>query len=229
MNQDEIRKNILRLLKEKASLKQTIFQQTTQLFSTFKDQLKLLVKELSDEVGKVDKRVLVEYHDKGPYQCELRVAGDVLIFYMHTNVFEFDKSHAIWKSSYVREDESRSYCGMIMIYNFLSDSFKYNRTTDVGYLIGRVFFNKDSHYFVDGKRQLGFIHNDFLHDEIDEKAVRGIILSAVLYCLEFDLYTPPFETLREVTVNEILEASNQMQIKTGKRLGFRFQAEDLGE
>ena len=55
---------------------------------------------------------------------------------------------------------------MINIYNFLADSFKYNRLNDVGYLVGRVFLNKDLHYFVEGKRQLGFLYNDFVNDKL---------------------------------------------------------------
>jgi len=34
---------------------------------------------------------------------------------------------------------------MISIYNFLSDSFKFNRVNDIGYLIARVFTNKENH------------------------------------------------------------------------------------
>ena len=229
MKNNKVRVKLFKLLKEKASLKQDIFHNTVKTFSEFKSTLKNLATELSKEVTAKDKRVLIEFKDRDPHQCELRVAGDLLIFYMHTNVFEFDKSHPIWKSSYVKEDETRSYCGMIMIYNFLSDSFKYNRTADVGYLVGRIFINKDLHFYVDGKKQLGFLHNDFVSSKIGSAEITSIIESAILYCLEFDLFTPPFDTLKEVTVNEILEASNAMQIKTGKRLGFRFQAEDLGD
>ncbi len=229
MTKNKVKEKIFKLLKEKASLKQDIFGNTVKTFAEFKNILKSLATELSKEVTAKDKRVLIEFKDKDPHQCELRVAGDLLIFYMHTNVFEFDKSHPIWKSSYVKEDESRSYCGMIMVYNFLSDSFKYNRTADVGYLVGRIFINKDLHFYVDGKKQLGFLHNDFVSSNIGTAEITSIIESAILYCLEFDLFTPPFDTLKEVTVNEILEASNAMQIKTGKRLGFRFQAEDLGD
>jgi len=40
----------------------------------------------------VDKRVVIECKDRGEFEVEFRVAGDVLIFHMHTNVFEFDKT-----------------------------------------------------------------------------------------------------------------------------------------
>ena len=33
--------------------------------------------------------VTVEYHDRGEFEFRLKFAGDVLIFMMHTNVFEF--------------------------------------------------------------------------------------------------------------------------------------------
>ncbi|MCC7302312.1 MAG: hypothetical protein IT233_06700 [Bacteroidia bacterium] len=220
---------ILKLLEEKASLKQTIYHNTIEVFDHFKMAIKAMAEEYSKIMVLKDERVIVEYKDRGAHHCEMRVGGDLLIFIMHTNVFEFDRSHPIWKSSYIKKDENRSFCGMIMVYNFLSDSFKYNRSNDVGYLIGRVFINKDKHYFVDGKKQLGFMHNEFFSAPIADAEIRSIIESAVLYCLEFDLYTPPFETFREITVNEMLEASNMMQIKTGKRLGFKFQSEDLGE
>ena len=101
---------------------------------------------------------------------------------MHSNVFEFDKNHGIWKISYVENNDMNSYCGIINIYNFLSDSFKYDRLDDLGYLIGRIFINKDNHYFVEGKRQLGFLYNDFGNAVIDTKAIkRNRSISNTLY------------------------------------------------
>ena len=115
---------------------------------------------------------------------------------------------------------------MINIFNFLSDSFKYNRTNDLGYLVGRVFINKENHYFIEGKRQLGFLYTDFVNATIDKNAIKSIIESTILYCLNFDLFTPPFDSVKELSVSEIQEASNSMNIKTGKRLGFRFQSDN---
>ena len=82
-----------------------------------------------------------EFHDKSEFEAELRFGGDVLIFFMHTNIFEFSRDHEVMKTSYVREDPDRSYCGTILIFNFLADSFHYNRENDLGYLIGRIFIN----------------------------------------------------------------------------------------
>ena len=115
---------------------------------------------------------------------------------------------------------------LIGIYNFLSDSFKYNRTDDLGYLIGRIFINKDKHFFVEGKRQLGFLYNDFGQKKIDSKVIREIIESAILYTLEFDLLVPPYDTMKIVSVAQMKEKINKSKTVTGKRLGFKFYADN---
>lgn len=171
----------------------------------------------------VDKEVTFEYIDKSDFEFQIKFGGDVLVFFMHTNVFDFDKSHNIWNSSYVKEDRMRTYCGMINIYNFLADSFKYNRVDDIGYLVARCFINKDEHYFVEGKRQLGFLYNDFINETINTKKIKNIIESSILYSMEFDLLTPRYETMSTVSVQEINEVTSIIKLKTGKRLGFKFQ------
>jgi hypothetical protein len=219
------RELILKTLKEKSSMKQDVYTNTLHTFSTLKSVAKRMVAELKKDLAAIDKRVIIDYSEKGEFEFELRIAGDLLIFAMHTNVFEFDKSHPLWRNSYIREEHTRSFCGMINIYNFLSDSFKYNRVNDLGYVIGRIFVNRENHYFVEGKRQLGFLYNDFVHAVIDEAAIKAVLESAILYCLNFDLYTPPFDAIKEISVIDMQTATESMQIKTGKRLGFRFQAD----
>jgi hypothetical protein len=225
MEQSTPRELILKSLKEKSSLKQDVYANTLETFMTMKKIAKLMVADLSKTYGAVDKRVTIEYREKGEFEFDLKVAGDLLIFAMHTNIFDFDKNHQVWKSSYLREDLSRSFCGMINIYNFLSDSYKYNRINDLGYLIGRIFVNKEKHYFVEGKRQLGFLYNDFVHAVISEKEIKAILESTILYCVNFDLFAPPFDAYKEISVSDMQSVSESMQVKTGKRLGFRFQAD----
>lgn len=224
--QDEAKQLILDTLKTKACLKQHVFKTTIQIFQDFKHEAEELANELHQEICSVSKDVVVEFIDKGDYEFHIKFGGDILVFFMHTNVFDFEKSHGIWNSSYVKEDELRAYCGMINIYNFLADSFKYNRVNDIGYLVARCFVNKDLHYFVEGKRQLGFLYNDFVNSSIDNNAIRKIIESAILYSMDFDLLTPHYDTMKEVTVYEVIETTNAMNIKTGKRLGFKFQADN---
>lgn len=226
MEKQSSRELILKTLKEKSTMKQDVYDNTYKAFKLMKTVAKELVAEFKGEIAEIDKRVVIEYRDKGEFEFELRVAGDLLIFAMHTNIFDFDKSHQVWKSSYVKEVPTRSFCGIINIYNFLNDSFTYNRMNDLGYVIGRIFVNKENHYFIEGKRQLGFLYNDFVHAVIDAKALKAVLESTILYCLNFDLYTPPFDTMKEVSVSDMQAASESMQIKTGKRLGFRFQMDN---
>lgn len=216
---------ILETLKEKSSAKQDVYYQTIAVFKLLKEVLAELAAEYSKDVKEIDKRLIIEYTDKGEFQAELRVAGDILIFHMHTNVFNFDHSHQIWRTSYVNDNNMRSLCGMISVFNFLSDSFKYKRLNDLGYLIARLFVNRELHYFVEGKRQLGFLYNDFVNNQLDKKALKSVVESSILYSLAFDLYSPPYDQVKTVSVAEILETNSTYQIKTGKRLGFKFQAD----
>ena len=144
---------------------------------------------------------------------------------MHTNVFEFSRDHQVMKSNYIREDKRRSYCGVIRIYNFLADSFAYNRDQDLGYMIGRVFVNNEKHYFIEGKRELGMLYNNFNTSLITSESVQGIVESAIEYTTNFDLLTPPYDEVKLVSVGEMRSDLDKKSMVTGKRLGFRFQAD----
>jgi hypothetical protein len=187
------------------------------------------MEELVFQYNKIEsekaKKIPFVFRDRSEFEAELKFAGDTLVFMMHTNVFEMPRDHEVMKTPYVKEDSDRSYCGIINIFNFLSDSFKYNRINDVGYLIGRIFINKDMHYFIEGKREIGFLYESFTNAKMTKKMALEIIESAVLYTINFDLLTPPYNNIKEVTVQEFRAALDPMQIKTGKRLGFKFQAD----
>ena len=217
---------IIQTLKEKSSLKQDIYRLNLDIFEKFKVILHDVAVKLQTEIHEHDKRILVEYSENSPFSIQIRTAGDVLVFEMHTNVFLFDAQHKIWNLSYVQEEHARAYCGLINIYNFLSDSILHKRVNDVGYLIGRIFINKDSHFMVEGKRQMGFLYNNFSTDVISEERIEAVIQSAILFCLNFDLLMPPYETVQETSFNQITENAQSIKAITGKRLGFRFHFDD---
>ncbi len=222
----EARETIYRLVKEKSVLKQDVYNNTLRVFDEMKTVLAEVVADIKKDFGTTDARVDFHYRDMGDFQAEIKIAGDVLVFYMHTNVFQFDKTHSAWRSSYLKDNDNNSYVGIINVYNFLADSFKYQRVSDMGYLIARIFVNRESHYLVQGKRQLGYLYNDFVNSMLDKQAIRSVVESAVLYTLDFDLYTPPYENLQQVTVEEIQSVTNSASLATGKRMGFRFGLED---
>ena len=224
MGKQETKDLILKTIREKSGCKREVFEITKQTFKGIQEVLHEKCKEMSGEL-KDQKSIRFEFKEKGQHEAHLAIAGDRLIFHMHTNVFKIDPSNALWNSSYLKEDELRGYCGVINIYNFLNDSFTYNRIYDSGYLIARIFVNRENHFFVQGKRQLGFLYNNFTEAKLDKEAISDVLDSAILYTLDFDLFTPPYARVQEVTVNEIQSISNSLSIKTGKRLGFKFQAD----
>jgi hypothetical protein len=123
------------------------------------------------------------------------------------------------------EDPSRSFCGMIMIYNFLTDSFKFQRAADTGSLIARVFVNREGHFCVEGKRQMGFLFNDFGEGVVSAETMRQVVEASILHSIQFDIYTPTFDQMKVITVQEVLDKSMSGLISTGKRLGFKFQSD----
>jgi hypothetical protein len=228
MNQNSVNSSeLLRAFIKKASLKQEIYQKTFNVFRQFKTQAERLITANSEIVNKSKYHLLFEYKERGDFQFELKFGSDILIFMMHTNVFEFPRDHEVMKTDYIRQDKLRSYCGNIMIFNFLADSFKYNRLNDIGYLIGRVFLNREQHYFVEGKKEVGMLYNNFPYSVINQRTIRSIIYSSIMYTINFDLLTPPFDNQKEVTLQEMQTQLDTMSLRTGKRIGFRFQADEL--
>ena len=202
-----------------------MYNSTRESFELFRTTTRQLIEQFQ-QINKTEgKNIRFEFADRGDFEFEVKFAGDVLIFMMHTNVFEFSRDHQVMKSPYIREDTTRSYCGVIHIYNFLADSFLYQRDNDIGYMIGRVFVNADKHYFIEGKRELGMLYNNFNTSLITSESVQSIVESAIEYTTNFDLLTPPYDEVKLVSVGEMRSNFDKKSMVTGKRLGFRFQAD----
>ena len=221
----ELKESLKNLVFDKSDLKQQVFRATKETFELFRETTRELMSLFQEQHSKEGRNVHFEFTDHGDFEFEVKFAGDVLVFVMHTNVFEFSRDHQVMKSNYIREDKRRSYCGVIRIYNFLADSFVYNRDQDLGYMIGRVFVNNEKHYFIEGKRELGMLYNNFNTSLITSESVQGIVESAIEYTTNFDLLTPPYDEVKLVSVGEMRSDLDKKSMVTGKRLGFRFQAD----
>lgn len=217
--------DIYNLLRKKFELKNEVYINTYNVFQQFKSLMQEMAEQYRSTYKKENLLVPFDFRDKSEFELELKFGSDILIFMMHTNVFEFSRDHEVMKTPYIREQLNRSYCGVINIYNFLADSFKYNRVNDIGYLIGRVFVNREMHYFIEGKREIGMLYNNFATSVINRETALLILESAIRYTVNFDLLTPPYDTVKEVSVLEMQTTHDNMKIQTGKRLGFKFQAD----
>ncbi len=228
MDTTPLRVRILDTLVRKSTLKQKVFDHTFAVFNLLKETLLEMASELDDQLdGRLDRRVRIEYRDRGKFEVQLQVANDVLIFQMHTDVFDFDAQHPVRQTPYVQADAENAYCGVVNIYNFLSDSFKFNRNADEGYLIGRLFINRERRYFVEGKWQTSLRAADFGRAEIDRDALVTVLEEAIDFALGFDLLTTPYETLARVTVDQFNTKMDNSKFVTGKRLGYEFDTKDV--
>lgn len=226
-------KEILAGFNFKSQIKLQVFNQTMEVFNQLKEILNEMSNDLNDllETNDPNDRKLrrLEYRDRGKFEAELKFADDVLIFSMHSDVFIFDRDHPVWKSDYVKNDASNGYSGVISIYNFLSDSLKYNRPEDLGYLVARIFVNKDKCFLAEGKRQINNVVSTFGKKKLGREEMLQIVESAILYTLSFDLLVPPFDLVKVASVEQINDKIESAKLQTGKRMGYKFNSDDVLE
>ncbi|MDR0790752.1 MAG: hypothetical protein LBO06_08185 [Bacteroidales bacterium] len=215
MNNEELGQAIV----NKNKLLGAVYENTAEAFAIFKSSASNIISQLATKYSDKD----FTFYDKGEFEFDIRFGADVLVFSMHSNTFEFSRFHEVMKLPYIKEDKERSFCGMINIYNFLTDSFDYHRENDLGYLIGRLFINKEKHYFIEGKREIGLLFSNFNTSVVNKESIEYIIRSAMEYANNFDLLTPPFEAVKVITVGDFMSLPTQRKQITAKRLGFEFK------
>ena len=224
---------ILAGLTEKANIKAKVFEQSLDVFNHLKEVLGEISNDYNDlleQDSAIDNRkIRLEYRDRGKYEAELKFADDVLVFSLHTDIFQFDRDHLVWKNAYVKNTPYSSYCGVISVYNFLSDSLKFNRCEDLGYLVARLFVNKDKMFFVEGKRQNRQKVSGFGKSTINREEIVSFVESAMIYSLSFDLLVPPYDMVKIASVEQINAKIESARMRTAKRLGFSYNSDDVLE
>lgn len=219
---------ILESLNKKANIKSKVYDQSLDVFNQLKEVLSELSNDLNDLLETDNnRRVRLEYRDRGKYEAELKFADDVLVFSMHTDVFQFDRDHSIWVNEYVTKDQFSTYCGVINVYNLLSDSLKFNRENDLGYLVARMFINKDKKFFVEGKRQVRQSVSDFGKYDANRAELVMFVEQAMIYALSFDLLVPPFDSVKEASVAQVDTKTENVRMCTGKRMGYTYNSDDV--
>lgn len=227
MELHEQREKIVETLKDKSVLKQKVHDNTRLAFDRIRKLLAALTREINRDIIDTDKRIRLVFKENGQFDVSIKLAGDILVFSMHSNVFEFDRDHTIWKTPYIKKNKDNSYSGIISIYNFLSDSLKYSRLDDLGYLIARIFINHENQYFVEGKRQMAMLFSNYGNEELGREALKRIIFTAMQYSLEFDLLVPPYDNVKIASVGQMEKKIQLSRMVTGKRLGFKFNSDDV--
>jgi hypothetical protein len=90
-----------------------------------------------------------------------------------------------------------------------------------------VFVNLEKHFFVEGKRQNEYLYNNFGQAILSKEILKEIIMNAILYSLEFDLLVPPYDQIKIASVAQMVEKMEFSRMQTGKRLGFKFNSDDV--
>ncbi len=222
---------ILEGLQHKAHIKSCVYDQSLEVFNELKEVLSEISNDLNDLLAEseTNRRIRLEYRDRGKFEAELKFADDVLVFSMHTDIFQFDRDHAIWKNPYAKADQYNTYCGVISVYNFLSDSLKFSRNEDLGYLVARMFVNKDKQFFIEGKRQERQKISSFGKVKLTKEELIGFVESAMLYALSFDLLVPPYDLVKVASVEQINAKIESARMRTGKRMGYKYNSDDILE
>lgn len=217
---------IINLLETKSALKIKTFNQTAEAFDTLKDVLHEMSGDINDVLS--NPRLLkMEYRDRGKFEAQIQAGSDMLIFTMHSNIFEFDNSHPVLNNEYVVSNPANEACGIINIYNFLADSFKFNRSDDEGYLIGRIFINHEGCFFMEGKEQSQYNHTSFGKNKLTRERILSIIENTIIYAMNFSLLVPPYDAVKIVHVEQMNTKVENSKIQTGKRLGYSFNTDDI--
>lgn len=203
-----------------AVVKQDVFEHSYSIFEQIKLSAQLAEQELIKAIEPLDKRVIIEYKDVNRNEFWFQAGGDLLIFSLHTNVFSFDHSHSLFTSNYISEDHSRAYFCMIEVFNFLSDSVKYNRYRDIGEMVARIFINRENHFFVEGMGALGSLYSDLPSQVLNESMIEQVIESCITSSLNYDLWAPSFSDMRFLPLQAIFDKNGNSPRTTSKRLGF---------
>ncbi len=210
--------NLVSKIRVKSQTQTIVKQQTKEVFNKLKDNARNLVKEIKETLGEEAKNAKLEFENISEYEFHIMFAGELLVFNLHSTILNFPPEHITNKSPWVQEDESRGFFGVILAYNFLTDSLKYKRMHDTGYLISRLFVNKEDHFFIEGLTQMSFLYPDIKSNTINDKVLDDYLRLGLQAALETTPVMTPFEQEKQISVAEKL---NRSMLGNVKKVGFQ--------
>jgi hypothetical protein len=223
-----LKPRLLQAIIGRSNLSQQVYDNTFAVMTSLKEILHELASELDEELEEsLDERVRIEYRDKGKYEAHFIFGENLLIFSMHTDIFRFSHEDAIWHNEYVSGDGDNAFCGIINVWNFLKDSFEHKRLADEGYLVARIFVNREMKFFVEGKGQGAFLRPSFGHHTVDKTGLADVVEAAIDYAIHFDLLVPPYDSQKVTTVETFNTKMENSKLVTGKRIGYDFKTDDI--
>jgi hypothetical protein len=217
---------IKNMLESKSTAKQTTFKHTCWAFRILSGEAAKIIEELKRRAKPGDPDVTVEYNMVTEHEFDVKLAGDMLIFVMNTNIVTFEESHPIMKEDYILEQEVNRYFGQIMIYNFMADSMKFNRVNDPGYLLARLMINHENRFFIEGDKELT-VYNKISERPIEEGDLKMLVNVVLRMAIENDLVAPAFTQIKSITLNQ--KKDHTMEFGGAQKIGFRMSYENNTE
>lgn len=216
--------HISRLLESKSTAKQITYKNLLDAFAVLGKESERVIDELQKKAKPGDSDVTEDFSWVNEHEFHVKLAGDLLVFVLHTNVVTLPPDHPVMEEPYIKQNEVNRFFGQIMIYNFMSDSFKFNRANDPGYLIARLLINHEARYLIEGSGQLSSMFNKISDAPISEQELNILVKIVLLIAIENDLIAPPFPQVQFITVNQKMEKTQELGV--GQKIGFRMSYQD---
>ena len=113
LNSEDPIRFIQPLLESKSSARQTAFKHVRDAFSSLSAETKSIVADLKSRLKPTDKDVTVEYNVINDHEFDVKLAGDMLIFVMNTNISTLEESHEVMSDPYIEGIEVNRYFGQV--------------------------------------------------------------------------------------------------------------------
>jgi hypothetical protein len=210
---------IQKLLEYKSTAKQVTYKKLIAAFELLAKESKRVIAELKKKVKSTDADVTLGFERVNEHEFQVKLAGDMLVFVLHTNIVTFDDAHEVMKDPYIQSADINRYFGQIMIYNFMSDSLRFHRVNDPGYLLARLLINHDGRYIIEGEGKLGVVFSHISESSITEADLNILVKLALTLAIENDLMAPPYTQVKFITLYQKLEKTQELG--AGQKIGFR--------
>lgn len=217
--QPDVLTRIRQILENKSSAKQVTYKNLLKAFGVLADESKRIVDDLTGKLAAKDEDVTIDFIEVNEHEFQVKLAGDLLIFVLHTNIVTFEETHVAMQQPYFKENEINRYFGQIMAYNFMSDSVRFNRVNDPGYLVARILINHENRFLVEGEGRLGFLFKQISTKPLDTSELNQIVQHSLTTAIENDLMAPPFPQVRFITLHQKMEKTSELG--AGQKIGFR--------
>jgi hypothetical protein len=204
-------------LHSKAELKQKIYANLKEFFKILKIEASQINTELTAKTQDCNPKISVAFNDVSDFEFRITAGGDTIVAVMQSNIILLDPEHAFLKRKYFKENPP--YFGQIVLYNFLEDSFRYNRMNDYGYLIGRIFIDANNRLFAEGDRQVHYCFDDPDNAFMTNENARLLLLKGISAMIDNDLMAPEFQHVQVITLAQ--KENYTITEARGQKIGFQ--------